>query len=384
MAESYDVIVAGLGAMGSATAYHLARRGRRVLGLDRYHPGHAFGSSHGESRIIREVYFEHPLFVPIVRRAYELWEDLERETGGELMRITGGLTIGSPEGTMVSGARRSAGVHGIAQDVLTATDLAARFPAFRLREGDTALWDARAGYLRPEACIDAHLSRAAAAGATLRFGEAVTAWQPDGSGVRVVTPGGTYRAGQLVIASGAWARTLLPDLAVPLAVERQVLVWFTPGTHPEWYDPGRCPIYLWEFAPGRLAYGFPELGLGVKAAIYHEGETVDDPDHVRRSVSREEVEGVRGALRAVLPSLAGEPVRASATCLFTNTPDEYFLVDFHPNHSQVLISSPCSGHGFKFASAIGELQADLLLEGQSRFDISAFRYDRFSAQADGT
>ncbi len=378
----YDVIIAGLGAMGSATAYHLAARGRRVLGLDRFAPGHAMGSSHGDSRIIREMYFEHPLYVPLVQRAYELWTALERDAGAPLMTLNGGLMIGPPDGMLVRGTLRSAAEHRLPCELLEPREVAARFPAFDLAEGLVAVHDPRAGYLRPQACVDAHLGLAARHGAELRHEEPVLAWEADGDGVRVRTAGGSYTAGRLVLTAGAWMRELLPEVDLPLSVERQVVWWFDPSAADGRYDPAQCPIYAWEHTEGFIGYGFPRLERGMKAALMHQGELSPHPDGVRRTIGADEVEPLRAALGQMLPGVATAPVRESAVCLFTNTPDADFAIGFHPIHPQVLVSSPCSGHGFKFASAIGELHADLLTEGHSRFDLAPFRLDRFGRDAD--
>lgn len=377
--EHYDVIVAGLGAMGSATACHLALRGLRVLGVDRWAPGHTYGSSHGDSRIIRELYFEAPLYVPIVQRAYALWRELEARTGRALLRETGGLMIGPRERDVVAGARQSAEACGLPYELLSPDDVRRRFPAFALRDDEVALFDARAGYLDPEACNGAHLRVARDHGAALHFDEPVLGWAPDGGGVRVTTPRATYRADQLVLSAGARAPALLRGLDLPLAVERQVLYWLEPDPGDRRYDPDAFPIYLYGDARGRMCYGFPRLPRGVKAAVMHGGEPVPDPDAVRRLVHADEVAPLREMLAEVLPGLAAAPVRECAVCLFTNTPDEDFVVDRHPGHPQVLVSSPCSGHGFKFASALGEAQADLVTGAPARFDLSPFRLTRFGA-----
>lgn len=378
----FDVIVAGLGAMGSATAYHLALRGRRVLGLDRWSPGHTFGSSHGDSRIIREAYFEHPMYVPILRRAYDLWRELEARSGQSLLHETGGLMIGPRDGEIVTGALRSAAEFGIPHDVFSAADVRARYPAFHLERGEVAVLDRRAGYLDPDACNAAHLRVAGEAGATLRFNDAVRSWVASGDGVRVETMGGeTYAAGHLVLCVGARMRELLPGLALPLVVERQLLFWLEPGAADVRFDAASFPIYLYEYdeAGGRRwCYGFPRLPRGIKAAVMHQGEVIADPDHVRRSVADAEVAPLRRALSTLLPDLARAPVRESAVCLFTNTPDQHFVIGVHPAHPRVVVSSACSGHGFKFASAIGEIQADLVTAGRSRFDLSPFSTARFS------
>lgn len=373
----YDVIVVGLGAMGSATLYHLAERGVRVLGLDRNAAGHNLGSSHGDSRIIREMYFEHPLYVPLVQRAHELWRALEKRTGTPLMTINGGLMIGPRDGAVVRGTLRSATEHGLNCEILDPAETHARYPAFSLADDLVAVLDPRAGYLDPEACVRAHLDSAREAGALTHFDERVVAWKPEGGGVRVTTEAGTYAADRLLLASGSWTAELLGNFALPLTVERQAVFWLQPETDTGLFDPARFPIYAYEYEPGSICYGFPRLARGVKASVMHGGETTPDPASVRRTVYESEVRPLRAALRPILPGLSRAPVRESGTCVFTNTPDHDFIIDLHPLHPQVLISSPCSGHGFKFASAIGELQADLLTRGESAFDLAPFRIDRW-------
>jgi sarcosine oxidase len=373
VSDSFHVIVAGLGAMGSATACHLAQRGQRVLGLDRWSPGHAFGSSHDDSRIIREIYFEHPMYVPIVRRAYELWRELEARTGHTLLREVGGLMIGPPGGEVVTGTIESAAAWKMPYEVLSPGELARRHPAFRIADGDVAVLDRRAGWLSPEACNKAHLDLAASAGATLHFDEQVLSWSADGVGVRVTTDRGTYLADRLALCAGARTQALLPDVALPLEVERQVQFWFDVDASDARFAAAGFPIWAYEFTRGQICYGFPRIARGLKAAVMHGGEACASPDDVRRTVWPVEADPLRRALTRVLPDLAAAPVIDSAVCLFTNMPDGHFLIDVHPEHPHVLISSPCSGHGFKFASAIGEIQADLLTTGQSRFDLSAFR-----------
>jgi sarcosine oxidase len=371
MSGSYDVVVIGLGAMGSAAAFHLARQGRKVLGLDRFTPPHAFGSSHGQTRIIREAYFEHPLYVPLVQRAYRLWADLEHAADRDLLRITGGLMIGRPDGVLVSGARRSAEQCGLRHAVLTGAEVRARFPALRPADDMVAVWEPRAGILFPEACVRAHLALAQAHGATLRFDEPLANWRSDGDGVRVVTNKGEYRAGQLLLAAGGWIRSLVPELNLPFTVERQVVYWFAPRADPATFAPARCPVHLWETAPREFFYGFPDLGDGVKVAVHHAGE-VADPDNVRREVNDAEVTAIRELVRRFVPNADGA-LRSTTVCTYTNTPDEHFWIDRHPELPRVLIASPCSGHGFKFSSVIGEALAELVISGQSRFDLSLFR-----------
>ena len=375
MAEVFDVIIAGLGAFGSAAAYHLARRGHLVLGLDRFTPPHTGGSHHGRTRMIREAYFEHPGYVPIVQRAYESWRELEREAGQPLLRLTGGLMVGVPDGLLVPGARQSAKLHKLPYEEFPPAELQRRFPALRPAEGMQALFEPGAGILFPEACVRAHLEGARKAGADLRFEEAVTRWEAEGKGIRVDTPKGSYRAGNLILAAGAWLAPLVPDLALPLAVERQVVYWFEPATPAE-FTPERCPVFIIEHARERYLYGFPELGDGVKIALHHEGE-MTDPEHVRREVGGEETASIRALLRRFVPGADGT-LRDASVCLYTNTPDGHFIVDFHPAHPQLLLASPCSGHGFKFAGVLGEAAAGLLSEGRPTFDLSMFRLDRLA------
>jgi sarcosine oxidase len=376
--QHYKAIVVGLGAMGSATLYHLAQRGSRALGLERFSPGHMRGSSHGDSRIIRETYFEHPLYVPLVRRAHELWRELERRSGESLMTITGGLMIGPPDGMIITGTLRSAVEHGLPHSILSPLEVQERFPAFELADDLVAVLDPRAGFLDPEACNRAHIKAALELGGEARFNEPVIDWTVEGDGVRVKTESAEYTADKLVLSAGAWNRSMVPDLELPLAVERQAVFWLDPERDRSHYDIGRLPIYAYEYRAGNICYGFPRLPRGVKASVMHAGEIVSDPDNLNRTVADAEVNSLRAALEPILPALAAAPVRESDVCLFTNTPDHDFIIDFHPFLPQVLISSPCSGHGFKFSSAIGEIQADLLTTGKSAFDLSPFRIGRLA------
>jgi sarcosine oxidase len=383
---TYDVAIVGLGAMGSAAAQAMSRRGLRVLGLDRYRPPHTFGSSHGESRIIREAYFERPLYVPLVRQAYARWREIQAETGRPLLRVCGGISIGSPQSEIVTGARASAQVHQVPYEELSAAELQHRFPAWRVPDSMIGIWDPGAGILDPEACVTAMLDLAKAHGAQLLFDEPVLSWESvtigDADAIRVRTAQATYSAKQLVITTGGWARDLLTSLDLPLTVERNAVHWFAPAAQPESLRPDRFPLFLLDPVvaphPGsdRVAYGFPDLGNGVKVAWHHQGDhtTADD---VRRTVDAAEIDEIRDVLRRFMPDANGSWIK-SAVCLYTNTPDLDFLIDRHPAHPQVLIASPCSGHGFKFAPAIGDILADLAIDGRTAFDLTPFRIDRFS------
>jgi len=374
----YDAIVVGLGAMGSSAVYQLALRGQQVLGIDQFTPPHAFGSSHGKSRIIREAYFEDPLYVPLVRRAYHGWAELQARSGKRVLSRTGGLMIGARDGTVVSGARASAIEHKLPYEELGAAQLRARFPALTPPDDAVAIWEPRAGALDPEAAIDAQLAVARAAKADLRFGEKVTKWRATDSGVEVTTFTGTYFAARLVISAGSWVRELLPELNLPVTVERQPVCWFDP-LDPVEFTPTKFPIFIHEYAPGRTWYGFANFGDGVKAALHHQGETTT-PQTVRRAVDDVEVAKVRELLERFVPRANGA-LRSTTVCLYTNAPDDHFILDTHPAHPAVFVASPCSGHGFKFSVAIGELIADEISGDTRRFDLTPFRISRFAKQA---
>jgi len=348
------VVVAGLGVMGAAVARELARRGVEVLGIDAREPLHAMGSSHGLSRIIREAYYEDPLYVPLVHRAWDLWTALEAETGQALLQQLGCLNLGEPDAAFLSGVRRSVREHRLAHAELDAKEIAARFPAISPEVGFAGVFEPRASVLFAERCVSALHANARAHGASLRFGEALQGWRADGGGLRIATTRTTLGAGRLVLALGAW----LPRFArLPLSVERQCSFWFRPLRHPEAFAPGRMPIALWEHAPGRLAYALPDLGDGVKASLHHQGSPCD-PDSVARELSADDEARVREPLRRCMPDAAG-PRLDGRVCLYTNTPDSAFLIDALPADPLVTVVSACSGHGFKFAPAIGEIAADL-------------------------
>lgn len=364
--------------MGSAASYHLARAGARVLGIDRFAPPHDLGSTHGRTRIIREAYFEHPSYVPLLRRAYELWDKLEREGGVRLFVQTGGLMIGPPGGTLVSGALESARTHGVPHELLAVDALRNRFPDFRPATDMVGVLELRAGLLLPERCVETHLTLARRHGASLRTGESVLHWDAGAGGVSVRTTGGHYRARRLVLAAGPWMPELVRAPSIPLAVERQCFHWFAPDAEAA-LDAARAPIALWEYAPGRLFATFPDLGDGVKAGIHHEG-VITDPERVDRTPSETDERSIRELLATYLPAANGALVDA-AVCLYTNTPDHHFVIDAHPAHEDVVIASPCSGHGFKFASVVGELLAELALGRSASFDLSLFRARRFGVAA---
>ena len=379
MLNTWDTIVVGLGAMGSATLHQLAKRGRRVLGIEQFTPGHARGSSHGKSRIIREAYFEDPRYVPLVQRAYECWHALEAESGVTVLRQTGGLMLGAPSSEVVSGARRSAALHGLSHEVIDAVEVRRRYPAFRPAEHEIGVVEPRAGMLAPELAITTFTELAQRHGATIQTDEALMSWRPNGDGVQVSTTKGTYRAATLILTVGAWAGKVFGELSLPLTVQRNVLHWFTPRQNAEQFAPEQFPIFIHDHGDGPAWYGFPDTGDGVKLALHHHGD-VADPDALRHTVRGDEVELVRTIVRRFMPDADG-PLRASQPCMYTNVPDDHFIIDRHPDHASVIVASPCSGHGFKFSSAIGEVLADMATGDRVAFDTSLFSLARFSAGA---
>lgn len=371
--DSTDVLVVGLGAMGSAACRELARRGHRVTALDRYHPPHSRGSSAGGTRMIREAYFEEPLYVPLVRESYRRWRELEAGTGRRLLQVTGGLVVGRREGGLVSGALRSAAVHGLEHQVLSASEVRDRWPAFRLREEECGVYEPRAGMLGAEECVRAFLEDAARSGARICTGEEVLDWTEEGEGVAVRTSRRTLSAGSLLLAGGPWTPALAPDLGFSLEVERNVQHWFRPRSGSEGLGPDRFPVFLWE-RDGRTWYGFPRTGAGMKVA-WHHGGTRCTPESMRRDARPEEVEEMRRVLAERLPPAAGPHLRSQA-CMYTNTRDGHFLIDRHPGTSRVFVAGGFSGHGFKFAAVLGRALADLATGRRPEFDLAPFRANR--------
>jgi sarcosine oxidase len=376
-----DVVVIGLGVMGSATAFTLARRGRRVVGIERFDIGHDRGSSHGATRIIRLGYFEHPSYVPLLRHAYERWRALEAETGERLLHVTGIIEIGPPESVVVSGTLAAARTHELPHDILDAATAMRRFPALRLPPEDLAVLQRDGGFVLAEPAIQAFASLATQAGAELRTGETVRAIEPRADGVRVITDRHAIDAGAAIVTAGPWLKALLPSLPAPLRATRQVLGWFEPLV-PALFAPDKFPVFLLESRHG-IHYGFPlhnvptALGSTVKIARHHHGEETVDPDTYDRTVSPADEALIRSALAEHLPAANGRLV-AAKTCLYTMTPDSDFIIDQLPGAPHIVIASPCSGHGFKFAPVIGEILADLATAGATSHDISRFRLSRFA------
>lgn len=377
MSDGSDVIVIGLGGMGTAAAWQLARRGAKVLGLEQFRLGHDQGSSHGHTRIIRQAYYEHPDYVPLVRRAYEGWYDLEQRLGVHLLTSCPCLTLGPAGGEMVSGVRRSAAEHSLPVEDLSLAEVTRRHPAFRFTDECAAvgLVEHVAGFLYVDRCVSAMAQEARRLGATLRDGEAVVGWESSSSGVTVRTTGGSYSAAKLVITAGPWAARLLGSLGAPLRVMRQVVFWLKP-TDPALFRRDRFPIFIAETASGHF-YGLPALDeRGVKVARHYGAAELASVEQIERTVTPDDEVPVRDFVRSYLPGADG-PVGGSSVCVYTLTPDRHFVIDRVAEKEDVVVAGGFSGHGFKFAPVVGEVLADLVEHGRTAWPIGLFRGGRW-------
>ncbi|CAN5189579.1 N-methyl-L-tryptophan oxidase [soil metagenome] len=370
----FDAIVVGVGGMGSSTAYHLARRGKRVLGLERFGVPHSMGSSHGHTRIIRLAYYEHPSYVILLRRAYELWREIQSQAGERLLHITSSVDAGPEDSWVFKGSWESCRLHDLPHEVLTGAELKRRHPGYNLPPDHLALVQPEGGFLAPERCIVSYVTAAQAHGAEIHGHEQVLEWEPLEGGVRVRTDRGTYEADNLVVTAGAWNGDfldVLDGLAVP---ERQVLAWLQPD-RPEHFRPDNFPVFNLLVDEGRF-YGFPIHGVpGFKFGKYFHLNETGPADEIDRQPHDYDEQILRDFAGRYFPDGCG-PTMDLQTCMFTNTPDHHFVIDLHPEYPQVSLASPCSGHGFKFASVVGEIMADLATTGLTRHDISLFRLDR--------
>ena len=377
LARTADVLVAGVGGAGSSALYHLAGQGLHVIGLDRFAPGHDRGSSHGETRVIRQAYFEHPDYVPLLQRAYALWEELEEAAGESLLSLCGLLMVGPPEGEIIAGSRLAAGRHGVPLESVDPASMSERFPMFRAPEGAEAVWEPTGGYLDVEGCVRAYARLAEARGAEIRAGEHLLGFESTPSGVSVRTNRDEYSVGRLILAPGAWAPELLPSVAerAGLRVLRKVMGWY-PRRKPNEALPEST--FFFDLPHGAY-YGFPCLdGATVKLAEHSGGEPIDDPLALERRCLPRDVQGPTRFVEEALPGLEPNPVR-HAVCMYTMTHDAHFLLDHHPEHEGVLFAAGFSGHGFKFMSAIGAVLAELAVAGASTSPIDFLALGRFEA-----
>ncbi len=374
---AYDVIVAGIGGMGSAASWHLARRGLRVLGLERFDIPNKMGSSHGVTRIIRLPYYEDPAYVPLLRRAYTLWRELEAATGRRVLHLTGSIDGSAEDDPLFQGAMRSAIEHGLPHEVLSGAEIGARFPAYRLPTDFRAVWQPEGGFVASEHAIVAHVTAAQSCGADIRARERVLDWRAGPAGVTVTTDRGVHHAGRLVLTAGAWMGEVAPLLADLAVAERQVLAWLQPQA-PALFAPNRFPVFNLAVEEGRY-YGLPVFEVpGFKFGRYHHRGETGPAETMRREVDGEDEALLRQFAERYFPQGTG-PTMALHACAFTNTPDEHFIVDHHPEHPEVTLASPCSGHGYKFCSVMGEILADLASgDGTTAHDIGFLRLSRLS------
>ena len=379
----WDVIVIGVGGMGSAVAYRVARRGRKVLALEQFNIPNDLGSSHGGHRIIRLAYAEDPRYIPMLRRAYRLWKDLGRSVREQLLFITGGVDIGREGSWIIEGSMEACKAHRLKHEVLTAAQLHKRFPAFQLPNDMIAVYQPDGGFVLSERSIVAHVSGALALGAEIHAQERVLSWDVTKGGVRVRTDRATYEARRLVITAGPWAAKVIRELRDHVTPERQVLLWVQPKK-PELFTMSAFPVFYMQDQSARY-YGLPIYGIpGFKIGRYHHLNEAVDPDDMDRLCHRRDEKVLRAAVRKYFPSADG-PTIGMKTCLFSNTADEHFILDFHPDYPQVSIAAGFSGHGFKFCSVVGEIMADLSLDGECReFDLSLFRLTRLTSRLPST
>jgi sarcosine oxidase len=374
MTNHFDVAVIGAGAAGSSAVYHLSKTGKKILVIDKYFPPHNLGSSHGQSRIIREAYFESPVYVPLVQQAYELWDELEKESNKKLLLKTGGLMLGTPGSKVVQGAMLSAQKHHLPYEYLDNSEIKKRFPALNPTDDTFGVFEKNAGILFPEECIRTNLELATKPGSSFHFNEPITAVTNKDDAVEIITTKGKYTATKAIISVGAWLGELLPALHLPLTVTRQVLFWFTCRDEDvKNFLPENFPIYIWQGEKDKIFYGFPQLGHGIKIAIYYGGK-ITTADSIDRQVHTQEIIEIESIIQHYFSGQLSYDY--SAVCMYTNTPDGNFIIDYHPAHPNIIIASPCSGHGFKFSSVIGKLLCDMALEKPLSFDISVFSVAR--------
>ncbi|MCA9140833.1 MAG: N-methyl-L-tryptophan oxidase [Planctomycetales bacterium] len=373
---NWDAIVIGLGGAGSAAAYHLARSGCRVLGIDQYPAVHPFGSSHGKTRIIRQAYFEDVAYVPLLRRAYELWNQLEQSSEQKLYHRTGLIELGPANGVVIPGVLRSAAEHGLEVQQLSIAEVQRRWPGIVGREDWLAVIEQNAGYLNVEACVRSHLQQAELASATLRHAQAVRSWRVDGNAVTVTTDHGVECAGRLVIAGGPWSASLLGPIGVPLQVLRKHQYWYSPEQSGYRQSDG-FPCFFHE-TPNGYYYGFPSIDdAGVKVARHSGGTKIAGPT-LEGGVDDEDRSLVERFVDNYLPGV-GSRLTAQLGCYYTVTKDENFIVDLHPDHEQVVIVAGLSGHGFKFTSVLGELASQLAIDGSTTLETSFLGIGRFKS-----
>lgn len=374
---NYDVIILGLGGMGSSAAAQIARRGKKVLGIERFGPVHNLGSSHGGSRIIRQSYFEDPAYVPLLLRSYELWEELAKESEKPVYEITGGLYMGPETSATFAGSLCAAQKWELPHEVLTPAEVHKRYPEFTLAAEELALYEPLGGFARPELTVEANLAKARRYGAELFFHNTVNSWSATQEQVTVHTNHGSFTAENLIINPGAWAPEVLSDLNLPINIERHVLYWFDDPQGVSIYE--NSPVYIHETANVEQIYGFPSIDGphgGVKTSFFRKGIPTT-ADTINRYVDQEEIDTMQERVTRLLPGLTGT-LKRSVTCMYSVTPDEHFIIAPHPKYPRITIACGFSGHGFKFVPVVGEILADLAINGSTQHPIELFNTRRFT------
>jgi sarcosine oxidase len=373
--NSFDIIIIGAGAFGSSAAYHLSKSNRKVLVIDKYHPPHSFGSSHGQTRIIREAYFEDPIYVPLLRESYALWDALEKETEEKLLLKTGGLMLGNHESHVIQGTLKSAQTYNIVHEVLDHKNIKNKFSSFNADEETIGVYEHNAGILFPEKCIKTTLRLADQNGVEEKFNETVLSIQYNSNSVEIITDKGSYAAQKCIVAAGPWMNKLIPEINLPLQTTRQVLFWYDIDENSKNQPiPEKFPVFIWNTESGKHFYGFPDVGNGFKISFHDKGLSCD-PDNLNTTVSFEEIEEMNQIITSHFHFFAS--FKNALTCIYTNTPDDHFIIDYHPDHNNIIIASPCSGHGFKFSSVIGKILSNMALDKLNEFNLSPFEVKRF-------
>lgn len=373
--NKFDLVVLGTGGVGSAALLHAAKSGARTIGLDRFIAPHNRGSSHGQTRIIRQAYFEHPQYVPLLLECYRLWHELERVYGRSLYRETGLLQVGPADGVVVPGVLRAADEHGLKVDRLTSSEILSRWPAFRVPDGLVGAFEQRAGYLLVEECVAAHLAAAREAGAEIEAPCEVLGCEP-GSPTRLQTTIGEITTDKLIVTAGPWAGQVLDNLNLQLEVRRKGVFWFETRK-----SFATAPCYLYELPQG-VFYGFPEIDGRMKVAEHSGGIKIEDPLCVDPAIDPHEAEQVLGFLNQCLPNLA-DGLAEHQTCLYTMSPDEHFIVDRHPAEPNIVFAAGLSGHGFKFTPVLGKALAEMALDGGTDLPVGFLSLSRFGDSSGG-
>lgn len=373
----YDAIVIGVGGMGSAALYHLANKGMCVLGIEQFDVPHTMGSSHGHTRVIRKAYFEHPSYVPLLQKAYDMWESIEEDSGKQLVNYCGMIYAGKPDSSSIQGVKKSSELYGVPVQEFSASELKTQYPQFSFDDDMVGLYEPSGGYLLVEECVKAHSQQAQKHGAALLTNTNVTAWKHENNSYSIETDQGEFQAKSLVVSGGAWTSKLLQELNLPLTIQRIPSGWFEPENDQHTLENG-FPIFGVETQYG-FFYGFPVLDeRGVKIARYEGSETVSNVDLIDRIAKDKDVGHIQQFITQYMPGVTKQ-VNDSSICIYTVTPDSHFIIDQHPHHENLYIAAGFSGHGFKFSSAVGAVLSDLVCDGKTDVDISFFGLERFAS-----